>query len=95
MAPEKREEGGRVRGRGGGGKNETVAHTTHSQHMHTHTKENIPLRRADQYEAVCPSVLCRDMAFLPLGVGKKKTNTTFDHQAPVLTLELLEKRRRF
>lgn len=48
-------------------------HHTHSTciHTHSHTKENIPLRRADQYAAVCPSVLCRDMAFLPLRVGKK------------------------
>lgn len=62
-------------------------------YTHTHTKENIPLRRAEQYKAVCPFVLCRDMTFLPLRVGRKKTNTTFDHQARVLNSELLEKRQ--
>lgn len=43
-----------------------------TQNTYIHTWESIPLRRADQCEAVCPSVLCRDMAFLPLEVGKKK-----------------------
>lgn len=64
--------------------NETAAHT-----HYTYTG-SVSLRRCDQCEAVCPPALCRDTAFLPLGVWKKKTNTTFDHEDLLLAWELLE-----